>query len=319
MTDTLVEEQPPPVDLRASSPRIGEKLIVAWLFTAAALSVLVTTGIVASLVGPTWDFFADPVVSFWEFLKGGTWKVPQDQFKAMNLVVGTLNVTMYALIIAIPGGLGAAIWLSEYASDRARNIIKPVLEVLEGVPTVAYGLFAFMFITPLLRYHWPSWLPGHFGDSPGIFAAGAAGLVMGVMLIPTIATISEDAMRAVPKGLREASYGVGATRMQTATRVVVPAAFSGIMASFVLGISRGIGETMLVLMAAGATANLTLYPNDAVLTMTAAIARTAGGDASHGTVDYNMLFAVGTLLFVLTLVMNLCSFYLVRRFRETYE
>jgi phosphate transport system permease protein len=307
----------PGVDLSVRAPRWGERAIIGWLLLCAAFSVVVTVGIVISLLGPAWGFFRE--ISLWEFLQAGTWAPRQGEFDALNLLVGTLNVTMYALLIAIPGGLGAAIWLSEYAGQRARRIIKPVLEVLEGVPTVAYGLFAYLFVTPILQSVWPTFLPDPFGEQPGIFSAGSAGLVMGVMLIPTIGSIAQDAMQSVPSGLREAAYGMGSTRMQVALKVVVPAALSGIMAAFILGISRGIGETMLVLIAAGATPNLTLLPNESVQTMTAFIARTATGDISTGTLDYNVIFAVGALLFVLTLVMNLISIRLVHRFRERYE
>ncbi|WP_375001458.1 phosphate ABC transporter permease subunit PstC [Aeromicrobium sp. CTD01-1L150] len=306
-----------PIDLSARDKRWGERAIVAWLFATAALSVLVTIGIVLSLMGPAVEFFRE--ISIFQFLQAGTWAPRQGEFDVINLFVGTLNVTMWAILIAIPGGLGAAVWLSEYASSRARNVIKPVLEVLEGVPTVAYGLFAYLFVTPILHDVWPTFLPGKLGEPPGIFSAGAAGLVMGIMLIPTIASISEDAMRAVPQGLREAAYGLGSTRMQVSVKVVVPSALSGIIAAFVLGVSRGIGETMLVLIAAGATPNLTLLPNESVQTMTAFIARTATGDISQGSIDYNVIFAVGALLFVITLVMNLISTALVRRFRESYE
>ncbi|MET3862490.1 phosphate transport system permease protein [Dietzia sp. 2505] len=305
------------IDLSASSKRWGERTIIGWLLFCAALSVVITIGIVISLLGPARHFFAD--IALWEFLRAGTWAPRQGEFDVLNLVVGTLNVTFYALLIAIPAGLGAAIWLSEYAGPRARKILKPILEVLEGVPTVAYGLFAYLFVTPILQDVWPTFLPSPFGDAPGIFSAGSAGLVMGIMLIPTIASVSQDAMQAVPSGLREAAYGLGSSRMQVAVRVVVPAALSGIMAAFILGISRGIGETMLVLIAAGATPNLTFMPNESVLSMTAFIARTATGDISQGTLDYNVIFAVGALLFVLTLTMNLISIALVRRFREKYE
>lgn len=319
MSTTTTTRAPadPQVRLRASSPRWGEKAIVTWLFLCAAFSVLVTISIVLSLLRPTVSFFSE--VSVGQFFQAGIWAPRQEHFAVLNLVAGTINVTMWALLIAVPAGLGAAIWLSEYAGRRARRIIKPTLEVLEGVPTVAYGLFAYLFITPILQQIWPTWLPGPLGQPPGIFSAGAAGLVMGIMLIPTIASISEDAMRGVPSGLRQAAYGLGSTKMQVATRVVVPAALSGIMAAFVLGISRGIGETMLVLIAAGATPNFTLLPNESVQTMTAFIARTATGDIATATLDYYTIFAVGALLFVFTFVMNLITAGLVRRFRETYE
>ncbi|MEX2486870.1 MAG: phosphate ABC transporter permease subunit PstC [Nitriliruptoraceae bacterium] len=303
--------------LRATRPRWGEQVIVGGLFVAAAFSVLVTGAIIAALLGPSLEFFAQ--ISFAEFLRKGIWAPRQGEFAVFNLVAGTLNVTMYALIVAIPGGLGAAVWLSEYAGPGARKTVKPILEVLEGVPTVAYGLFAYLFVTPILQRIWPTFLPGALGEPPGIFSSGAAGLVMGIMLIPTIASVSEDAMRAVPSGMRQAAYGLGANRLQVATKVVVPGALSGIMAAFVLGVSRGIGETMLVLIAAGATAQFTLLPNESVQTMTAFIARTATGDIATGTMDYYVIFAVGALLFVFTFTMNMATIALVRRFRETYE
>lgn len=307
----------PSTPLQGAPPRWGERVIVGWLFLCGAFSVLVTVGIVLALIGPALDFFRD--VSLSEFLRGGIWAPRQGEFAVFNLVAGTLNVTMYALLVAVPASLGAAIWLSEYASPRARKRIKPILEVLEGVPTVAYGLFAFLFITPILREIWPTFLPGKLGEPPGIFSAGAAALVMGIMLIPTIGSVAEDAMRAVPSAMRQGAYGLGATRMQVATRVVVPGALSGIMAALILGVSRAIGETMLVLIAAGATPNLTFLPNESVQTMTAFIARTATGDIATGTLDYFVIFAVGALLFVFTLTMNLITVALVRRFRETYE
>lgn len=309
-----------PLSLRATSSRWGEKAIVGWLALCAAFSVLVTAGIVFSLIPPTVEFFQR--VSPWSFFSAEAWAPTNSGnpgYGVYRLVVGTLNVTFWALLIAIPAGLGAAIYLSEYASVRARKVLKPILEVLEGVPTVAYGFFAMTFITPLLRDFWPTFLPGKLGEPPGIFSAASAGIVMGVMIIPTVASISQDAMSAVPSGLRQAAYGLGSTRMQVATRVVVPAALSGIVASFVLGISRAIGETMIVLLAAGASANLTMWPNDSVLTMTTFIARTSTGDIGTGTTTYYTIFAVGSLLFLMTFVMNMISIALVRRFRETYE
>ncbi|WP_122263534.1 phosphate ABC transporter permease subunit PstC [Ornithinimicrobium cerasi] len=315
-----VDNPLPTVSLSKSSPRHGEKVVVGWLFLCAAFSVLVTVGIVLSLIPPTIEFFnrvapADFFsTDFWAPTNSGN-----PGFGVLRLIVGTLNVTLWALLIAIPAGLGAAIYLSEYAGRTSRKILKPVLEVLEGVPTVAYGFFALTFVTPILREIWPTFLPGRLGEPPGIFSAASAGLVMGVMIIPTVASISQDAMSAVPSGLRQAAYGLGSTRMQVATRVVVPAAMSGIVASFVLGVSRAIGETMIVLLAAGAAANLTMWPNDSVLTMTTFIARTSTGDIGTGTTTYYTIFAVGSVLFVMTFLMNMVSIALVRRFRETYE
>lgn len=318
MTTSSAIEDDLTVDLQRR-PHHGERLIFGWLWLCAALSVLVTFGIVVALIGPAIEFFR--VVPLSRFFSTEEW-APTFQppgFGVLRIVAGTLNVTFWALIIALPCGLGAAIYLSEYAGARTKRVLKPVLEVLEGVPTVAYGFFALTFVTPILRAVWPTWLPGPLGDEPGIFSAGSAGLVLGIMIIPTVASISQDAMAAVPSGLREAAYGLGSTRMQTATRVVVPAALSGIVASFILGVSRAVGETMVVLIAAGATPNLTLLPNESVLTMTSFIGQASTGDIATGTITYYTVFAVGLLLFVMTMIMNLISIRLVRRFREKYE
>ncbi|MGA8046553.1 MAG: phosphate ABC transporter permease subunit PstC [Dermatophilaceae bacterium] len=310
-----MEEQS--ISLTASSKRWGEKAIYGWLFVCAALSVLVTVGIVFSLVEPAIEFFLE--VSPARFFSADDWAPRQDAFGVYRLMAGTAAVVLYSCIVALPAGLGAAIYMNEYAKPRTRRTIKPILEVLEGVPTVAYGFFAFVFVTPLLREYWPTFLPGQLGEPPGIFSVGAAGLVLGIMIIPTVASISQDAMAAVPSGLREAAYGLGSTRRQVATRVIVPAAFSGIVASFVLGISRAVGETMVVLMAAGATARLGIWPNQEALPMTAFIARTSTGDIPTGTTIYYTVFAVGALLFTITFTMNYFSTRLVRKYREAYE
>ena len=209
--------------------------------------------------------------------------------------------------------------MSEYARPRTKKILQPVLEILEGIPTVVYGIFALFFVGPLLQENWPTWLPGKLGEEPGFQFVLGAGLVLGVMIIPTVASVAYDSMNAVPLALREAAYGLGSTRMQVATKVVVPSALSGIIASFVLGLSRAVGETIVVLMAAGAIANLTLWPNDPILTMTAFIGRTATGDISTGTTAYYTVFAVGALLFLITFTINMIAIALVRRFREAYE
>ncbi|GAA1978626.1 phosphate ABC transporter permease subunit PstC [Isoptericola halotolerans] len=309
----------PPLSLEPSSRRLGEKFIVALLFGAAALAVLITVGIVLAIAGPTIEFFRQ--VPFSRFFSTEAWApnfVP-DGFGVYNILAGTAAIVLYSCMIALPAGLGAAIYLNEYASHRARRILKPVLEVLEGIPTVVYGLFALAFVAPLLQEIWPTFVPGKLGDPPGFQFVLSAGVVLGIMIIPTVASVSQDAMSAIPHGLREAAYGLGSTKMQVATKVVVPSAFSGIVASFVLGLSRAVGETMVVLMAAGAIANLTLWPNDPVLTMTAFIGRTATGDVGFGTTTYYTLFAVAALLFVITLVVNMISIALVRKFREVYE
>jgi phosphate transport system permease protein len=228
----------------------------------------------------------------------------------LPLVAGTVVVSLWAALVALPFGLGAAIYLSEYARDRTRKILKPTLEVLAGIPTVVYGYFALTAIAPLLQ---------RLGVQDGVFSALAAALVLGVMLIPTVASVSEDAMAAVPRDLRDGAYALGSNRMQVALRVVVPAAISGIIASFVLAISRAVGETMIVLIAAGGQPNWSFNPLEAMQTMTAFIAATGQGDVPTGSIEYKTIFAVGATLFVITLVMNLFSIRLVRRFREVYE
>jgi len=304
-----------PSRLEAPSARYGEKAISGLLALCAILSVAITTAIVISLLSPTIDFFQD--VSITDFLFGTDFTplFNPPSFGVVPIVVGTLSVTFWGLLTAIPIGLGAAIYLSEYASRRVRRIVKPTLEVLAGVPTVAFGFFALATITPVLQDIWP----GFLGDGPRIFNVLAAGLAMGIMIVPIIASISEDAMSAVPHGLREGAYALGATKMRVALRVVVPAALSGIVASFVLAASRAIGETMIVLIAAGNTPNLTLNPTESIQAMTAFIGTTATGDVATGTVEYNTIFAVGSLLFVMTLVMNMISIRLVRKYREVYE
>ena len=236
----------------------------------------------------------------------------------LAIVAGTLNVTLWGMLFAIPIGLGAAIYLSEYASPRIRRTVKPTLEILAGIPTVAIGFFAASFILPEIIV--PLW-PGKFlgGATGKPFMALAGGLGIGLMIVPIIASISEDAMSAVPNGLREGAYAMGATKLKVATRVVFPAALSGIVASIVLATSRAVGETMIVLLAAGSTPNFTFNPVESVQTMTAYIGVTATGDIATGTLDYKSVFAVGTVLFVMTLAMNLVSIRLVRKYREVYE
>ena len=231
-------------------------------------------------------------------------------FGVVPLIVGTLSVTFWAVLVAIPLGLGSAIYLSEYAGTRMRSILKPMLELLAGIPTIVYGYFALTFFTPLLR---------DLGIGVDIFNVLSAGLIMGVMILPTVASLSEDAMSAVPRDLRDGAFALGATRREVATRIVVPAAVSGITASFVLGISRAVGETMIVLVAAGQQPNLTFDPREAVETMSAFIAATGAGDVPTGSVEYKTIFAVGATLFVMTLILNVISIKLVERFREEYE
>jgi phosphate transport system permease protein len=311
--DTRAIPGPAPRRLGVARPRYGELAIRAVLAGCALLSVLTTVGIVFALLSPTIDFFSE--VSIKEFFTGTDWSplFSQPKFGVLPLVAGTLVVTFWALVVAIPFGFGAAVYLSEYARPRVRRVVKPVLEVLAGIPTVVYGFFALTFVTPVLQDIWP------FGGKPGVFNALSAGLVMGVMVLPTVASLSEDAMSAVPSGLREGAYALGAARMRVATKVVAPAALSGIVASFVLGISRAVGETMIVLIAAGGTPKLTLNPAEGMQTMTAFIASAGLGDQPTGSVGYKTIFAVGSTLFVMTFVMNLFSIRLVRKYREVYE
>jgi phosphate transport system permease protein len=307
-----------PGRLQAPSRRYGEKAIQGLLALCGILSVLTTTAIVVSLIGPTVEFFG--VVSIWEFLTGSDW-TPQFEpasFGVLAIVAGTLNVTLWAMLFAIPIGLGAAIYMSEYASPRVRKTVKPVLEILAGIPTVAIGFFAVTFILPeLIQPLWPGDFLGGAVGKP--FMALAASLGIGLMIVPIIASISDDAMSAVPRGLREGAYAMGATKMEVSTKVVFPAALSGIVASIVLAISRAVGETMIVVLAAGSTPNATFNPVEAIQAMTSYIAVTATGDIPANSISYKTVFSVGALLFLMTLVMNVISIRLVRKYREVYE
>ena len=312
-TEAQAIAQAAPRGLGAARPRWGERIVEGLLLLCALVSVAVTVGIVVALVEPSIEFFGE--VSLGEFFTGTEWSplFSDPQFGVLPLVAGTLVTTFWALVVCVPFGLGAAIWLSEYAGPRARAILKPTLEVLAGIPTVVYGFFALTFVTPLLQDIWL------FGEKPEVFNALAAGLVMGIMILPTVASLSEDAMSSVPSGLREGALALGGSRMQVATRVVVPAALSGIVASFVLAISRAVGETMIVLIAAGNMANLGINPTEQMQTMASFIGSAGIGDQATGTIGYKTIFAVGATLFAATFVMNLISIRLVRRYREVYE
>lgn len=303
----------PPPALTAPSARWGEKAIKGLLALCAILSVLTTTAIVVSLLAPTFAFFGE--VALPDFLFGTDWapSFTPSSFGVLPLVVGTLSTSFYGMLVAVPVGLLSAIYLSEYAPPKVRKTIKPIIEVLAGIPTVAIGVFALIFLSPTLADVFP------FLVNIPPFSAGIAGLAIGLMIVPIIASISDDAMRAVPRSLREGAYGLGATKMKVALRVVFPAAISGIVASIVLAASRAVGETMVVLLVAGASPNLTFDPGSSVQTMTAFIGTTATGDISPGTVKYDTIFAVGTLLFVMTLLMNMFALRLVRKYREVYE
>ena len=287
-----------------------ERIIGAVLVAFSAVSILTTVGIVAVLVTESAAFFAHVLPL--DFFFGTQWTPlfrPQS-FGVLPLLLGSILVAAGAALVALPIGLASAIYLSEYAPERVRAVVKPVLEILAGIPTVVYGYFALTFVTPLLRTVWPQ---------TDIFNGASAAIVMGIMIIPLVSSLSEDAMSAVPRQLREGAYALGATRYEVATRTVVPAALSGIIASFILAISRAIGETMIVTIAAGATPSMSLNPLRAVQTMTAYIAQTSMGEAAHGSVEYQTIFAVGLALFGITLLMNVISIFVLRKYREVYE
>ena len=290
--------------------RFKERLIEGALFVSALFSVFITFGIVAVLFFETFEFFKE--VSIIDFLTDTQWTplFTEKHFGVLPLFAGTFLTTAIAVAVALPIGLVSAIYLSEYASGRLRTMVKPALEVLAAIPTVVYGYFALLFVTPLLQKVIPD-LAGFNALSPGI--------VMGIMIIPIVSSLSEDAMHAVPMGLREGAYALGATRLQVATGVIVPAAFSGIAASFILGISRAVGETMILAIAAGQQPRLTLNPLVPLETVTAYIVQVSLGDTPTGTIEYRTIFAVGISLFVVTFVLNMISYWLRKKFREVYE
>ncbi|WP_131110005.1 phosphate ABC transporter permease subunit PstC [Sulfuricystis thermophila] len=294
---------------KRASRHVKERIIEAILFAAAAISVLVTLGIVYVLLKESFVFFSQ--VPLWDFLTDTQWTPLFDDahFGIIVLLSGTAVSSLVALLVAIPIGTTVAIYLSEFASPHAREIAKPVLEVLSGIPTVVFGFFALLFVTPLLQRFIPS-LPG--------FSLLSAGIVMGIMIIPIVSSISEDAMRAVPMALREGSYAMGATRLQTALRVVLPAAISGIAAAYILAIARAVGETMILAIAAGMQPNLVWNPLEPAATITSFIVQVALGDLPHGSVGYNTIFAAGLTLMIFTLAFNLLGFWLQRRYRERY-
>jgi phosphate transport system permease protein len=311
LPDRVLMQQQPTVDLSPKRRRvIIEGAVRTVLFAAAAVSVLTTAGIIFTLLGETFQFFTQ--ISPVEFLTGTRWTplFVSKNFGVLPLVNGTLAVALVAMLIAVPLGLLAAIFMSEVAAPRLRTFLKPVLEILAGIPTVVYGYFALLFVTPILREIFPD---------AGIFNVLSAGIVMGFMILPMMASITEDALQAVPVGLREGSYALGATKLETAAKVIVPAALSGILAAMILSISRAIGETMIVSIAAGQQPRLGFDLLNSMETMTAFIVQVSLGDTPQGTIEYQTIFAVGTLLFAMTFVMNLVGDWLVRRFREVYE
>lgn len=288
---------------------VSERIIEALLFAAAAVSVLTTVGIIYVLVSESIQFFQD--VSIVEFLTDTQWTPLFDDahFGIMVLVSGTLVSSAVALVVAIPMGTVIAIYLSEFAGPRVRESSKPVLELLGGIPTIVFGYFALLMVTPMLQKIFPE-LPG--------FSLLSAGLVMGIMIVPYIASLSEDAMRAVPMSMREGSYAMGATRLYTAIHVVVPAAISGLAASYILGISRAVGETMILAVAAGMQPNLTWNPMEPAATITSYIVQVALGDLPHGSIGYRTIFAAGLTLLLITLVFNIIGQWMRRKFRENY-
>lgn len=299
-----------PLDLKRKI-RLGETAIQALLFIAGILSVFITLAIVYELGKEAWLFFGNPEVTFTKFFGTTTWQPGIGHFGIWPLVTSTLTTSMIAMLVSLPLGLASALYLSEYASPKARSVLKPILEILAGIPTVVYGYFALLFMTPLLQKF--------FGEQVKVYNMASAGIVMGIMILPLISSMSEDALSAVPRSLREAAYAMGATKFETSLQVVLPAALSGIGAALIIGISRAVGETMIVAVAAGAGPNFTFNPFKAAETMTGHIARISGGDLSYNSIDYNSLFAIALMLFLVTLVLNLISQWIVERFREKYE
>lgn len=292
--------------------RPGEALIQGLLFFSGFFSIFTTVGIVYELGKEALLFFREPAVNLWSFLTGTEWQPHIEKFGILPLFNSTLITSIIAMLIAIPLGLGVAIYLSEYATSKVRNVLKPILEVLAGIPTIVYGYFALTFMTPLLRT-----ILGR--DTVDIYNVASAGLVMGILILPLIASMTEDALSAVPRSLREAAYALGGTKLEVALKIVVPAAISGISAAIIVGISRAIGETMIVAVAAGAGPNFTFNPFKGAETMTGHIVRISGGDLSYDSIDYNSIFAIGLMLFFITLTLNVISQRIVRRFREVVE
>lgn len=312
MSLTTEQAPPPPGPSLAAPPRrrLKEKSIERALLACALISILTTVAIVLILGRESLAFFSE--VSLWDFLTGTRWAplLEPRSFGVLPLICGTLLIVVGSSLIALPIGLGSAIYLSEFASDRTRNIVKPVLEVLAGIPTVVYGYFALLVVTPVLQ----KIVPG-----TQVFNALSASIVVGIMVLPMVASLCDDALRAVPRSLRQAGYALGATPFEVSTRVVVPAALSGVFASFVLAMSRAIGETMAVTLAAGATPNMTANPLESIQTMTAYIVQVSLGDTPAGTVEHKTIFAVAGLLFLVTLFLNLVAHRVLRRYREVYE
>ncbi len=313
MSDTTQTVTPtkPKIDF-SRRRRPHEQIIQAFLFLCAAISIFVTVGIVFELAQDSLLFFRDPQVTFWEFITGTEWQPVIGQFGIWPLLSATMMTSTIAMLVAFPLGLMVAIYLSEYASERVRGVLKPILEVLAGIPTVVYGYFAVTFMTPLLQ--------SIFGrDVVDVYNTASAGIVMGILILPLISSMTEDALSSVPRSLRAAAFALGATKMETSMQIVVPAAFSGLAAAFIVALSRAVGETMIVALAAGAGPNLTANPFEGAETLTGYIVRISGGDISYNSVDYNSIFALGLVLFTITLTLNIISRRIVEKYREVYE
>jgi len=300
--------------------KIREKAIHLLLFFCGFFSVLVTVGIIISLFSEAVLFFLRPEVNFVKFITGTNWrplasKVSPDNFGILPLVSGTVLVAFLSALIAVPLGLSSAIYLSEYASTKLRNTLKPLIEILAGIPSIVYGYFAISFITPFIEKFFEDFL----GFDVSFFNALSASIVLAIMIIPTVTSISEDSMRAVPQSIKDGAYALGATKFEVATKIVVPAAFSGIVAAFILAVSRATGETMAVTIAAGSTPRLTLNPFQSIQTMTAFIVQVSFGDAPAGSINGQSIFAVGATLFVMTFAMNVISDFILKKYREIYE
>ncbi len=290
--------------------RWRESVIKGLMFLCAGISVITTFLIIAILLKESFGFFAE--VSFSEFLFGTQWTplFEPRSFGVLPLVNGTMLIVVGSALFALPTGLLSAIYISEYASGRVRGIVKPVLEILAGIPTVVYGYFALTFITPVIRQVYPE---------ANVFNAMSAGLVVGIMILPMVVSLSDNALRSVPAALRHGGYALGATQLEVTTRIVVPASLSGIVASYILALSRAIGETMAVTLAAGSTPRITLNPMESIQTMTAYVVQVSLGDTPAGTIEYKSIFAVALLLFVITLVMNMIAHKVLEKFREVYD
>lgn len=301
----------PPNNHLIKQPKPAEVLIKSFLFLCAILSILITFGIVYELVKESL-LLLQRDVQISELFTSTVWSPQIGEFGIWPLLTATLTTSFIAILVALPLGTFTALYLSEYASKRTRGMVKPVLEVLAGIPTVVYGYFALTFMTPLLR--------SIFGtDIVEVYNTASAGIVIGILILPLVSSMCQDAMSAVPRSLREAAYGLGATKFETSIRVVMPAALSGIAAAFIVAISRAIGETMIVALAAGAGPSFTLNPFEAAETMTGHIVRISGGDLSYDSIDYNSIFVIALFLFFITLTLNIISQRIVRRFRQVYE